>query len=59
MTWATLLKELQELSGKRCELFMSKQVSVGDSLKAGPDISSQILEICEALMPLYDTSIGV
>ena len=59
MTWKTLLKALQELSGKRCELYLSKRVAVEDALEAGADISSQILEVFEALMPIYDTSIGV
>ena len=59
MTWKTLLKALQELSGKRCELYLSKRVAVEDSLQAGADISSQILEVFEALMPIYDISIGV
>jgi hypothetical protein len=59
MTWKTLLEALQELSGKRCELYLSKHVSVEDALQAGADISSQILEVFEVLMPLYDTSIGI
>ena len=59
MTWKTLLKALQELSGKRCELYLSKRVAVEDALEAGADISSQILEVFEVLMPIYDTSIGL
>jgi hypothetical protein len=59
MTWKKLLAALQELSGTRCELYLGKQVPAGEALEAGAEISSQILEVFEVLMPLYDTSAGV
>jgi hypothetical protein len=42
---------------KRCELHVRKQLPVNKALKAGPKVSGEILEVLEALMPIYDASV--
>jgi hypothetical protein len=43
---------------KRCELHVRKRIPAKEAQKAGPKVSAEILEVIEALMPVYDASVA-
>ena len=43
---------------KRCELHVRKRIPAKEAQKAGPQVSAEILEAIEALMPVYDASVA-
>jgi hypothetical protein len=43
---------------KRCELHVRKRIPAKTAQAAGPKISAEILEVIEALMPVYDASVA-
>lgn len=43
---------------KRCELHVRKRIPAKKAQAAGPKISAEILEVIEALMPVYDASVA-
>jgi hypothetical protein len=43
---------------KRCVLHVRKRVPVENALKAGAQVSGEILNVIEALMPIYDASVS-
>ena len=59
MNWGDLAEYLQaEGAERRCDLYLRKRMPVADALKAGKDIAQEIASVFEALVPLYDTSVG-
>ncbi len=60
MGWPDLEELIYTLApGKRCELHLTKRLSVHAVLEAGDDIAQQMLPLFEELMPVYDTCVGV
>jgi len=60
MNWEELVDYLQTVApGKRCELIVTKSLAVDAALKAGPAIADEIVRVFEALLPVYDASVGV
>jgi hypothetical protein len=43
---------------KRSDLYLGRQVSVADALKAGKGIADEMATVCESLVKLYDASVG-
>jgi hypothetical protein len=43
---------------KRCELHVRKHVPPQEATEAGPAVSDDMLTVFEALMPIYDASVG-
>jgi hypothetical protein len=59
MSGEELVESLQKVASKqRCDLYARKQMPPKDALKAGAGVANQIVEVFEALMPLYDASVG-
>jgi hypothetical protein len=59
MNGRELAEYLQTVApNKRCDLFLRKQISSEAALKAGADVSKEIVAVFEALLPLYDASGG-
>lgn len=59
MSGPKLTEYLQSLPAtKRCDLYVRKQIPAKDAVKAKAGISAKIVEVFEALMPLYDVSVG-
>jgi uncharacterized protein YktB (UPF0637 family) len=59
MTGEELAEYLKSVSPtKRCELHVRKQLPAQQAPKAGPAVSDDILTVFEALMPVYDASVG-
>ena len=60
MNWAELVEYLRAVAPtKRCTLYLRKHVSPDTALKAGAGIATEIADVLEALVPLYDASVGV
>jgi hypothetical protein len=60
MNWQALVDYLQSVApNKRCVLYLRKHLLVGDALGVGADRAAQILGLFQALMPVYDASVGV
>ena len=54
-----LVENLQKVAAKqRCDLYARKQMPPKDALKAGAGVAKEIVEVFEALVPLYDASVG-
>jgi hypothetical protein len=59
MSGEELMKRLQKIALKqRCDLYARKLVPPKDALKAGTGVASEIVEVFEALVPLYDVGVG-
>jgi uncharacterized protein YktB (UPF0637 family) len=59
MSGEELVENLQKVAAKqRCDLYARKQMPPKDALKAGAGAANEIMEVFEALVPLYDTSVG-
>jgi uncharacterized protein YktB (UPF0637 family) len=59
MSGEELMKRLQKIASKqRCDLYARKLVPPKDALKAGAGVASEIVEVFEALVPLYDVGVG-
>ncbi len=43
---------------KRCGLHVHKQISPQQAMEAGADVSDDMLAVFEALLPIYDASVG-
>jgi hypothetical protein len=43
---------------KRCELHVRKQIPIDKAVQVGAKVSGEILEVIQALMPLYDASVA-
>jgi hypothetical protein len=57
MDWEELTEALQDVApDKRCELYLCKRLSADEALKAGADITGEIVAVFEALLPVYDAS---
>jgi hypothetical protein len=59
MNWQALIDYLQSVApNERCALYLCKHVPAADALKAGAGIASEITAVLEALVPIYDVSVG-
>ena len=59
MNWGDLVDYLQTVAPrKRCNLYLRNHLSVEAALEAGVDVSKEISDMLEALIPVYDTSVG-
>lgn len=59
MNWIQLAEYLQTVApAKRCAVQIRKLFPASEALKAGDGISSQIADVFEALVPIYETCIG-
>jgi hypothetical protein len=59
MSGEELAEYLQNVAPKqRCDLYACKQMPPEDALEAGAGLANEIAEVFEALVPLYDTSVG-
>jgi hypothetical protein len=59
MSWEQLVEYLQGVApGKRCNLYLQKQISPDTALKAGAGIVGEIAAVFGKLVPLYDASVG-
>jgi hypothetical protein len=59
MDWEALAETLRTLApGKRGALHLCKELSVEESLKAGPGIVGEIAQLLQALLPIYEASIA-
>jgi hypothetical protein len=59
MDWAKLTEYLHTAAAdKRCDLYLRCHVSSENALKAGADIVGEIALVFEALMPVYEASVG-
>lgn len=59
MDWEGLVEALRTLApGKRCALHLCKELSAEESLKAGSAIAGEIAPLFQALLPIYEASIG-
>jgi hypothetical protein len=57
--WEDLAETLRsETLENRSELYLCKRIAVKDALKAGSGISGEITDVLEALLPVYDASVG-
>lgn len=57
MDWESILGALLALTpGKRCALYLRKSISAADCLQRGDELSGEIVDLFEALVPLYDGS---
>jgi hypothetical protein len=45
--------------GKRCGLYVRKRISPQAAQQAGANVAKEIITVLEALVPLYDVSVGV
>jgi hypothetical protein len=60
MNWDALIEYLQtEGAERRCDLYLCKRLPVSDALGAGEEIAKEIVSLFEALLPVYDASVGV
>jgi len=59
MDGAELIDYLRTVApDQRCGLYVRKHVSVEETLKAGAGVTAEITAVFEALIPLYDASVG-
>jgi hypothetical protein len=59
MNWGDLVDYLQTVAPrKRCNLYLRNHLSVEAALEASADLSKELSDMFEALMPVYDTSVG-
>jgi hypothetical protein len=59
MSGEELVEALKKIASKqRCDLYARKLIPPKDALKAGAGVSKEMLKVFEALVPLYDTSVG-
>jgi len=59
MNWLQLGEEITAVAGnKRGELFLRKRVLPQEALKAGAEIAEEIVTTFEALVPVYEASVG-
>lgn len=59
MEWDGLVEYLQTVAPEqRCDLYIQKHLSESDALKAGASVSEEIGSVFEALLPVYDASVG-
>jgi hypothetical protein len=59
MTGKEVADHLQDLApNKRTDLYLGRQVSVADALKAGSGIADEIATVYQSLVKLYDASVG-
>jgi hypothetical protein len=60
MNWQQVVEYLQGVaSDKQCDLFVRKRLSPSEALDAEAGVSSEIAKAFEALLPIYDASVGV
>lgn len=59
MNWNQLVEQLKSLSdGKRCNVYLCKKMPAEDALKSGAEAPVRILEIFDALLPVYDACVS-
>ncbi len=59
MNWQELVEYLQNVApDKRCDLYLRKRLPVIEALKAGAGVVPHMTDVFEALVPIYDVSIG-
>jgi len=59
MSGEELVEYLQNVApNQRCDLFARKRMSPEKAIKAGPGVASEMAVVLEALVPLYDASVG-
>jgi hypothetical protein len=59
MSGEELAEYLREVAPKaRADLFVRKRITAQAALQAGANITNEILAVFEALLPLYDASVG-
>jgi hypothetical protein len=59
LDWDGLAEALRALApGKRSTLHLCRELSVEESLKAGSAIANEIVQLFQALVPIYEASIG-
>jgi hypothetical protein len=59
MNWNQLAEYLQTVApDKRCAVHIRKHLPASNALKAGKGISSQIADVLESLVPIYETCVG-
>jgi hypothetical protein len=59
MDWEEVVDYLQTVAvDKRCDLYVRKCLPADEAREAGADLSSEIAEVFEALLPLYHASVG-
>jgi hypothetical protein len=59
MSGKELAKYLKEVApSQRCDLYVRAQMPPKKALKAGAGVAGEILAVLEALVPLYDASVG-
>jgi hypothetical protein len=59
MNWEQVVEYLQTVaSDKQCDIYARKHLSVTEALDAETKISSGITKVFEALLPVYDASVG-
>jgi hypothetical protein len=60
MDWEEIVDYLQTVAAdKRCDLYVRKCLSAAEAREAGGDLSNDIADVFEALLPVYDASVGV
>ena len=60
MNWDALLEYLQTVAPrKRCGFYLRKQISADVALGLGIAATKEISDMFEALIPVYDASVGV
>jgi hypothetical protein len=59
MDWEEIVDYLQTVAAdKRCDLYVRKCLSAVEAREAGGDLSNDIADVFEALLPVYDASVG-
>lgn len=59
MDWEDVVDYLQTVApDKRCDLFICKRLSIQEALEMGTGILTEIADLFEALLPIYDVSVG-
>jgi hypothetical protein len=60
LDWDGVVEYLRSMSpDRRCDVFLRKNLPPQDALQAGKDASGEMAAVFEALLPLYDVTIGV
>jgi hypothetical protein len=60
MDWNDLVERLQSLAdGKRCNVFFQTKMPAREAIKSGAEATAQIIEVFEALMPVYESCVSV
>jgi hypothetical protein len=59
MNWQQVVEYLQGVaSDKQCDLYVRKRLSPSEALDAEAGVSAEIAKAFEALLPIYDASVG-